>query len=698
MFDVQRSMFKKFDNRHLFTLTPLHFMTTPHSTAKSKASTPTLGFRRRRRVRREMGKTAVHDYRVVCPTEPFTRWIELTGPGRGIRLVRAGYPDFHSFAELAKTLVHPGMTDLERALAVYRFSNRFAYGFSAGWGGTEMTRFLNGFGYSFCWGQADFQHLLYEAAGLRVRTPGLKGHSSVEVLIEGKWRMLDAFMRLLAPSPELDGLATGAELASRPDLFAAICEGGLLANARDYWSWHIAQDTYEPWQDSHAMRLDLRRGESLRLYSAKRGPWCLAPREPSDYVTAAWRYRPPLDATFLSSELTLAEHAVAKEGAIRCATPGQTARLECRIRHPYPVTAGQLALGFRGRAGRCYVLVSADARLTWQTAYDGPTGDLGICLDRWANPRHIADAGHNVRPDEDRREHLIRIEWNGAAALQRLELDLLAQAHRPSIPPLVAGSTAWRLIGSESGIGVTHVWDEYPDLTVSNPSPIEGDTIELAAVVHNRGARPVRRARVRFVRESDGAVLGAVTLPSIPARGRTVARIRWQAGLKENGPPRPYRQTVIRAEVGSEAETGAWSGVARATVLVRPRPVPRFSDTLVWSSDGRHAHERRLILRAALVHQLQPRDRILYQLDVPLAATLTPYLGKPGRGGVRLTPPQRLENIRPSEFAVAEWTLATDALPRAFDAWVEVVCDAPVAAAHRRLLARRRVRLDADDG
>lgn len=664
-----------------------------------KISVPALAFRRRRRIRRQVGATAVHDYRIVCATEPFTRWIEIAGPGRGIRLMREGYPDFHSIAELAKSLAQPGMTDLEKAMAVYRFSNRYVYGFSAGWGNTEMTRFLNGFGYSFCWGQGDFQHLLYEAVGLRARAPLLKGHSSVEVLIDGRWRMMDAFMRLLAPSAELDGPATGEEMARHPERFDAVCEGGRLANARDFWSRHEACDTYEPWEDSRAMRLDLRRGERLRLYDAKRGPWCLSSSEPPDYVTAEWRYRPALDDAFLRSDLTLAENAVARGGAIHPADPGRTARLECSVRCPYPVAAGRLALAFRG-TGRMRVLASTDARLTWHIAHDGAAGDADISLDRWANPRHFADAGHNARPDEDKRESLFRIEWRGPAALRGLDLLLQAQAHRPSVPALVAGYTAWRLIGEGAGIGVEHVWDEHPDLVVSDSAPVEGATVELAATVHNRGSRTARRARVRFVREGDGAELGVVTLAAIPARGSAVARLRWRAEIaldrptSPNGKPGAYVRTVIRAEVGPETEAGEWSGVARATVAVRPRPTPRFSDALVWSSDARHARERRLVVRAALAHQGQPRE-ILYQIDSPLSATLTPHIGRPGRGGAPLAPPRRLENIPPSEFAVAEWTLATHALPRAFDLWVEVVCDAPVAEDRRRLLARRRVRLDA---
>jgi len=169
---------------------------------------------------------------VICAHPPVGCRVELTGPGVGIRLIREGSHDFHSMAELAKTLVTPGMDDRAKAMAVYRFSARNTHGFSAGWGSTEMTRFLNGFGYSFCWGQADFQHLLYEAVGLRARAPSLKGHSSVEVFLDGQWRMMTHSCDYWCLRPTWTTSPRARSLSRDLPRFDLVGEGPRIAQAR----------------------------------------------------------------------------------------------------------------------------------------------------------------------------------------------------------------------------------------------------------------------------------------------------------------------------------------------------------------------------------------------------------------------------------------------------------------------------------
>ena len=53
----------------------------------------------------------------------------------------------------------------------------------------------------------------------------------------------------------------------------------------------------------------------------------------------------------------------------------------------------------------------------------------------------------------------------------------------------------------------------------------------------------------------------------------------------------------------------------------------------------------------------------------------------------------RIEGIQPTEFGIAEWDLSTESLPRRFTVWFEAICDEPVSAASKRLLAKRTVRL-----
>lgn len=662
---------------------------------------PSIAFRHHHRVSQHESVGPVNHYRIVVANRPLNLWLEISGPGTGIRLLRQGSHDFHSYAELAKTLVRPGMSDLEKAVAVYRFSAGNFYSAGIGFGGTEMTRFLNAYGYAFCWGQADFQHLLYEAVGLRARAPRLKGHSSVEVLIDGKWRMLDAFMRLIVPARELDGLATGDELHRHPELWERSRVGKMVDTAKDYWSEHSPADTYEPWQDSRAMLLNLRRGESLRFFYGDPVAYCFSPQKPADHANGQWTWTPTLDAQHIRTELESCENVQAVPDGLGLADRSRSGTVEYLLHSPHPLCTGNGALSFGGSCS-ARVSVSTDRRKTWTVLHDGSISEASWKLDAQLTMAGVpAPYDHSVLTRTEKCDVLLRVEWRGAAWLQSVQLEFFTQVHAPSIPRLQQGMNQWTLIGCEEGGSVRHAWDEYPDLGVSNAFPHAGEEVEIAATVHNRNPKPAGNVPVRFTQAGTDSVLGTVVIPAISAGGSATATLKWNAAIvgdrppQGNGLPGRYVHSIIQAEVGAGSEN-EWSAVAKSIVTVRPRPVPRFCDALVWSSDERHAVERSLILRAALVHLPENLDGvILYLSDIPLTATLVPYLGHPDEGGVPLSTSRRLRDIRPSEFGVAEWEISTVTLPDQFTLWVEVQCDDPVLPEHRRLLAKRQVSLAA---
>ncbi len=663
------------------------------------------GFRRYRRVHRHSpagGGAPAYDYLVETASQPVNRSVEINGPGEGIRWRRLGSPDFSSFAELAKTIITPGMGEMERAMAVFRFSARHACLAGMGWGGTEMTRFLNCFGYSFCWGQADFQHLLYEAAGLRARAPGLNGHSSVEVLVNGQWRMLDAFMQLALPAPELDGLATGRDLLQNPWIFDAtrsVPERQKIL--RDYWSRWAGTDFYQPWQDSRGMVLNLRRNESLRFDYGRREVWCVAPGEPPDYVNGEWRWTPPLDARHLETEVQNSVNLAVGKTGLAAAGSGPAAA-EYRLRSPYPFCTGRLTLKGAG-AGGIRVLVSNNGRASWTSLGTATTGTREFALDPHLSARTLPNMGKATSRDLERAvvsELFVRLEFAGRCSLCGLDLSLLLQANAASLPAMRIGLNQWQFLCNEPDAAISHCWDEYPEFTVSDPAPFEGDQVELAVTVHNPGPKACRRLPVEFVLAGVGVSIGTVVIPHIPPGGQAVARLSWNAAMVPDrgntgrgGEPGRYVFTALEARIGAETAASDLSGVARAQLSVRPRPLPKLDGRLVWSSQGRFAHEGRLVLRAAVVNELG-RDldqRLNYLPDSPLETNLVPYWGDPDADGKPLAAPAKLTGVQPGEFAVAEWVLDTAALPAEFDLWIEALSAAPAPPERRRLLVRRQV-------
>lgn len=669
----------------------------------------TLAFASHRRVVRTAANAPVERYRTDTVHEPSNVSVEIAGPGEGIRWLRQGGHDFSSFSELAKTLVRPGMSDLEKAMAVYRFSAENFHGFGMGWGNTEMTRFINAFGYSFCWGQGDFQHLLYEAVGLRTRAPSLVGHSSVEVLIDGRWRLFDAFMRIVVPGHDLEGPATGAEMAADPARWEAVRRGGMMKNGKEFWSRHGPAGTYEPWQDSRAMVLSLRRGEMLRFDYAPGKVWCMAPFEPDDYVNGQWRWRATLDEAHLAKECRASENVAAAPAGIAPAKPENDGVIEHRLQSPYPLVTGTAELEFSA-AAQARVSISIDAGRTWTEIHHAAGKSLRLPLDAHLSSRKLGSSpdawGHR---EQIRHAIHLRVSWRGAT-LTRAEYNLTVQAHRPSLPRVERGLNAWAFVGGEAGAGITHVWDEHPGLTISNDRPYEGEGVTLEARVHNRGTKPAEGVRVRFVDLERGATLGESVIDRIAPGGEGVARLAWAAAipvgdrLDHPGVLKPYVRTTVEARIVSpgaadgsaEASTNgeAWLPAARAALVVRPRPVPHFNDALVWASPADRDRES-FTLRAAVVNQQDCDERpVLYLTPSTFSATLTPYLGHPDRGGLKLAPSQELASIPASEFAIAEWEISLHTLPAKLEVWVEARLRMPFAAPGEpevRVLARREV-------
>lgn len=676
----------------------------------------TLAFLSHHRVVRAAATSSVVRYRADAHAEPLNLSLEINGPGDGISCVRQGGHDFSSFVRLARSVVEPGMSDEQKAMAVYRFAAENFHGFGMGWGNTEMTRFINAFGYSFCWGQADFQHLLYEAAGLRARAPALVGHSSVEVLLDGRWRLFDAFMRLVAPAPRLDGLATGGDMAADPARWEAIRVGEVCKNAKSFWSKHGPSSTYDPLQDARAMTIVLRRGEAIRFEYRPRGLWCMAPYEPDDYVNGRWLWTPPLDAAHILRDACASENVEAGPQGIKPIDFSRLSMVEHRIHCPYPLVVGSASLRFSGAADVA-VSVSIDAGRTWIPLHRGAAGEVAIPLDAHLTARKLGPS-----PDAWQNRHLIRhtlhlrIAWTGPASLDRAAYDLTFQAHGPSLPRVVRGFNAWSLIGGEGDATATHKWEEFPEISLSADRPFEGQKVTCTARVHNRGTSSADGVRVAFVEVETGTTLGETVLERIAPGASAEASVTWPAAVtvqmraEEPLTHRPYARTTVEARiihpaaanvVAAESQSGRgdaelWQPVARAVMVVRPRPRPHFGDALVWVGEPDRERET-LTLRAAVAHQQSDDARpMLYLVPASMRVRLRPYLGHPDHGGLRLAPERALD-VRASEFGIAEWDIPLHALPKEFELWVEAVCEPPVASGNpqgERLLGRRAIKLD----
>lgn len=634
------------------------------------SSSPVPGWRCQPKVHTVTASEALCRYQVSPASDPVRQWLEVEGPGPSLHLFRKGSPDFFSFHHLAQSLIEEGLSDLEKALRIYRFSARHFHGAdSPGWGCTEMTRFINTIGNFYCWGQADFQILLYRAAGLRARHPVLKGHSSVEVWIDGKWRMMDAFVRLIVPSPELDGLATGEELSKQLSLFDAVRPGSDVTAVRDYWSLHEAGGVYQPHEDNQAMNLHLRRGESVRFDLDRREAWALCSHEIRDFCNGDWRWRPSLDADHLKEETAHVANVEADGGGLRAADASARSSLIYRVSSPWPLIGGTVR--WEWDSAQTATLEYFDPEST-QWIEVGTSGDAGAAIEvtkilsaaRLPNGEDI-----HLRPMEREviHERVFRLSWKGSARLQSLDFQFLLQAHRPSIPQLTKGDNEWTLLAGAPGATIRHGWTEYPDLSVSCSRPRRGETVEIRGVLHWEGEGPLEDVPVSLRQKGRSEVLAEGRVDRVMPGSPAEVVLRWKAeayGDRWNRVEKrhsAYVQTDLQLVVGEETDaSGSLSPIAEATLVVLCPRAPRIAPEFVrrkWDPDSRSGR-----LRIAVIHPwpLSEGENAgpLNLQDVSSEAVVQLYRGHP-RDGETVGEPQTV-SVLASEFEFLEWDLPAE--------------------------------------
>ncbi len=135
--------------------------------------------------------------------------------------------DVSSYEAWAKAFIKPGMSDQEKALAVWETVVKFRqqdmppneYNTSAG-SPHDPIRSFNVYGYSMCCCASAFIESLARHVGLEARGRIINNHSVPEVKFDGAWHLLDASLICYFPNP--DGVIAGvSDIADSIDAWNA---------------------------------------------------------------------------------------------------------------------------------------------------------------------------------------------------------------------------------------------------------------------------------------------------------------------------------------------------------------------------------------------------------------------------------------------------------------------------------------------
>jgi hypothetical protein len=122
------------------------------------------------------------------------RWENLSAQMLIPALRQKGWPDLTSTNSILQSVIKEGMTDEEKAIAIWKFLVDWRYHYYPAEGGQEVhdpIKFINVYGYGFCDDSAANFSVLCRQTGIKSRSYALDGHVVAEAFFGNGWHMFD---------------------------------------------------------------------------------------------------------------------------------------------------------------------------------------------------------------------------------------------------------------------------------------------------------------------------------------------------------------------------------------------------------------------------------------------------------------------------------------------------------------------------
>jgi HEAT repeat protein len=213
-------------------------------------------------------------------------------------------PDASSVEAVVKSIIKPGMTSEQKALAIWEYCWKNTWHWPAPkehrrkMHETDVVfdagKQLNVYGYSYCFAIRSLGEALYEAAGMEARSGGISGHVIPEVYYDGKWHFLDhdqrGFSRLSdgsIASLEDYGGGRGRELVLKPKrpsrpFFPAVLRPRMVYEQKHIFTGYTLNQQvhyrqHDKYRTAHSMNLALLPGMRFTRSWDSVGKWHCPP-------------------------------------------------------------------------------------------------------------------------------------------------------------------------------------------------------------------------------------------------------------------------------------------------------------------------------------------------------------------------------------------------------------------------------------
>ncbi len=362
-----------------------------------------------------------------------------------------GHGSFRTLGEIVSSAVAPGMTDREKAHALYFQEIRHRYH----WSGDnnelgDPVKVFNVYGHNTCGNDSICLAGLWKQAGLKVTPARVVGHCVTQCYFDGRWNLFDGDMHSMYLLRDNRTVACEQDLVRDHDLIKRSHTQGILnpdRRANDEWEASIYVYEGKPEGDRNSatgtnMNMVLRPGEAITWRWGHPDPAKYhgdnKPRYPDMICNGLWEYRPDFSADLWKKGAAAVEGIQASRGELTAAD-GKAGAIVWIVRSPYVLVGGGLEAEGSG----------AKFSLSW----DGKS---------WMEAGH--DLARFFPPDGPARyEYRLRCELGAGARLKRLGIVNDLQMAPLALPAMAVGDN--RFVYSDQSPGgrtvrITHHWVE----------------------------------------------------------------------------------------------------------------------------------------------------------------------------------------------------------------------------------------------
>jgi hypothetical protein len=361
-----------------------------------------------------------------------------------------GRNSFRTLDEIVASAVKPGMTDREKAHALWFQEIRHRYH----WGGDnnelgDPVKVFNTYGHNTCGNDSICLAGLWKRAGLKVAPARVVGHCVTQAYFDGRWNLFDGDMHSMYLLRDNRTVACEQDLVHDHDLIKRTHTQGILnpdKPTNDDWEASIYMFEAPPAGDRNcvqdtSMNMVLRPGEAITWRWGHASPVKYhgqKPKYPNTICNGLWEYRPDFSRDLWKKGAATVTGIKAKGGEL-IAEDGKTGTIVWIIRGPYVQVGGRLETEGSG----------AKFSLSW----DGKSWlEAGPDLDKFFPPAGPA-----------RYEYRLRCVLEAGAHLRRLDIVNDIQMAPLALPATSVGDNQFTYTDQTPGqrqVRITHDWVE----------------------------------------------------------------------------------------------------------------------------------------------------------------------------------------------------------------------------------------------